>query len=116
MALVVHCILCSRAHAKGVVLASECCHAVVCVNVHVYIRACPQSVVISVQDHLAVAESPVLVEPLIHCLVAIGKSYKRELQPCFKVCRLTCGRALLKGKVGAGGGAGAAGNCVVCHC
>ena len=58
------------------------------------------------QDHLAVVESPVLVEPLIHCLVAIGKSYKRELQPCFKVCRLTCGRGLLKGRGGAGGGAG----------
>ena len=58
------------------------------------------------QDHLAVVESPVLVEPLIHCLVAIGKTYKRELQPCFKVCRLTCGRALLKGRGGAGGGAG----------
>ena len=56
------------------------------------------------QDHLAVVESPVLVEPLIHCLVAIGKSYKRELQPCFKVCRLTCGRALLKGRGGAGQG------------
>ena len=57
----------------------------------------PQSVVSAVQHHLEVVESPVLLEPLIHCLVAIGKSYKRELQPCFKVRRLPHGKALLGG-------------------
>lgn len=59
----------------------------------------PQSVVSAVQHHLEVVESPVLLEPLIHCLVAVGKSYKRELQPCFKVRR----RTHEKGPLGGGG-------------
>ena len=55
------------------------------------------------QTHLEVVESPVLLEPLTHCLVAVGKNYKRELQPYFKVCKVTHRR-------GRGGGGGAAGS------
>ena len=69
------------------------------------------------QTHLEVVESPVLLEPLTHCLVAVGKNYKRELQPYFKVCRVTHGGHcwVRGGGGGGGGGGGAAGNGAVHH-